>query len=166
MTVRTAMLDPYATHLPVLAAAVASARPGPVLELGSGSYSTPLLHAVCAAMGRRLVTLDGDAGWLARFEAFRSEKHRLEAVVDWDATIPVETWAVVFVDHAPAWRRVHEIERLREATELMVVHDTESPHYAYEAVLQRFTHRVDYKRAVPWTSLLSMSRSLTQFNDL
>lgn len=160
------MLDPYSTHVPVLAAAVAAARPGPVLELGAGSFSTPLLHAICQATGRRLLTLDGDSNWAARFTEFRSETHRVEVASDWDAAIPDDVWAVVFVDHAPAGRRVHEIDRLREACELMVVHDTEDARYGYEEVFAKFAFRVDYTRLRPWTSLLSVSRALVQFNHL
>jgi hypothetical protein len=125
-----------------------------------------MLHAMCAATGRRLLTLDGDPVWAVRFTSFRSETHRVEVVSDWEAAIPEEAWAVVFVDHAPAERRVHEIARLREACELMVVHDTEDARYGYEPIFQKFTHRVDYKRMSPWTSLLSMSRPLSNFGPL
>jgi hypothetical protein len=125
-----------------------------------------MLHALCAATGRRLLTLDGDSAWAARFTAFRSVTHRVEVVTDWDLAIPAEEWAVVFVDHAPADRRVHEIAHLREVCELMVVHDTEDDRYGYAPVFEKFTYRVDYKRMTPWTTLLSMSRPLTQFTDL
>jgi hypothetical protein len=160
-------VDPYATHLPVLAAAVAAARPGAVLELGAGRYSTPVLHALCLATKRQLLTLDGNAAWIDQFTTYRSAAHRVELVSDWNMVVPSEAWAVVFVDHAPAEQRVVEIEKFRDACELMVVHDTEDlVHYGHAAALARFVHRVDYKRLVPWTSILSMTRDLSELYQI
>ena len=156
--------SPYGTHIPVLAAAVAMARSGPVLELGAGEFSTALLHAVCAATNRRLVTIDHDPNWVARFAAYRSENHRVETM-SWD-NIPSEQWAVVFIDHAPAERRKIDIENLRERCELMVIHDTEDYRYEYtDALFGKFTYRIDYKRLVPWTTILSMTRDLSALTD-
>lgn len=160
-------MDPYATHLPVLAAVVAAARSGAVLELGAGRYSTPVLHALCAATKRRLLTLDGNAAWIDQFTAFRSATHAIELVSDWNTVVPSEEWAVVFVDHAPAEQRAVEIEKFRESCEIMIVHDTEDMvHYGYPAALARFVHRMDYKRLVPWTSILSMTRDLSDFYEI
>lgn len=148
------------THEPVLAAAVAIARPGPVLEVGAGNYSTPLLHAMCTAMGRKLVTLDSSAEWIARFESLRGDGHTLEHAPNWTdkaATIGAG-WSVVFIDHAPAERRVIDIMLLAHKCEFMVVHDSEHPLYGYEPVFKKFKHRTDYKRLTPWTTVLSNVR--------
>ena len=160
-----ASFSPYGTHIPALAAAVAMARSGPVLELGAGEFSTAMLHAMCAATNRRLVTIDHDPNWVARFAAYRSENHRVETM-SWD-DIPDERWAVVFIDHAPAERRRIDIEKLRDRCELMVVHDTEDHRYGYtEELFAAFAHRVDYKRLSPWTTVLSMTRDLSSLLDL
>jgi hypothetical protein len=37
-----------------------------------------------------------------------------------------------------------------------VVHDTESPHYRFEDLLQSFRYRYTYKRVTPWTCVVSM----------
>lgn len=161
------MNDPYATHLPVLAASVAMARPGPVLELGAGIFSTPTLHAICTATKRQLLTLDNDLAWIARFSSYRSAMHCVELVASWDDLGADTHWAVIFVDHGPAERRKVDIDKLREKCELMVVHDTEDDRYGYPADLfAKFTHRFDYKRLVPWTTILSMSRDLSGLADL
>jgi hypothetical protein len=149
------------THEPALVAAVAAAGPGPVLEIGAGYYSTPILHALCAAMGRALLTVDNDTGWIHRLESLRSSTHRLVSVDSWDQSLPLtdsEMWAVVFVDHAPAERRVVEIARLANRTEFMVVHDSEHPLYGYDRCFAEFKYRYDYTRFVPWTSILSNVR--------
>jgi len=149
------------THEPLLAAAVAVARPGPVLELGAGYFSTPLLHEMCAAMGRELLSIDSDSAWIEQLASLRSDRHRLVAVNGWgEATALTEgvAWSVVFVDHAPADRRAVDVARLANATEFMVVHDSEHDLYRYEPAFARFSHRRDYKRMVPWTTVLSNVR--------
>jgi hypothetical protein len=72
--------------------------------------------------------------------------------------VDARTWAVVFVDHAPADRRVVDIARLADRTEFMVVHDSEDALYGYESAFARFAYRYDYKRLVPCTSILSNVR--------
>lgn len=147
------------THQPALIAAVAAARPGPVLEIGAGLYSTPLLHALCAATGRHLTTIDGDPNWIECFNSLRSRSHGLLSVDAWDSAIEVTDvvadWAVIFIDHAPAERRVVEIDRLANRCQLMVVHDSEHPLYNYEPSFAKFKYRFDYKRLCPWTTILS-----------
>jgi len=153
------------THEPLLAAAVAIARPGPVLEVGAGNYSTPLLHALCAAMGRELLTIESDINWVERFASLRSSTHKLVHVIDWDAAIPLtdsRTWSVVFIDHAPALRRVVEIDRLADRAEFIVVHDSEDAAYNYGPSFEKFKHQHDYKRFTPWTTVLSNVRSFPE----
>jgi len=153
------------THEPLLAAAVAVAERGPVLELGAGYASTPLLHTLCAAQGRRLLTVDSNPEWIERFASLRSDSHHLVTLDDWSKLANlartfaggdgVQTWAVVFVDHAPAERRIVDISYFAHRAEFLVVHDTEHPLYGYGQVLATFPHRVDYRRMVPWTSVVS-----------
>ena len=55
----------WGTHASLLAAAVAASSPGyPVLELGAGRFSTPMLVAMCALTKRTLVSADNDMAWL------------------------------------------------------------------------------------------------------
>jgi hypothetical protein len=56
----------YGTHIAPLLTAVL-ATDGPVLELGCGDFSTPLLHAICAKQNRLLVSTDTDKAWLELF---------------------------------------------------------------------------------------------------
>jgi len=153
-------MDTKGTHFPVLAACVARTS-GPVLELGCGDYSTPLLHLLCN--GRPLVSMDHDSTWLYRYKDLETPWHTFRLVKDWAAEkiIDETEWGVAFVDHAPAQRRVHEIRRLKERAEYIVVHDTEDPAgiYNYAALLPEFKFRYDCKRWPTWTSVVSMSRS-------
>jgi hypothetical protein len=147
------------THDAVLASVVAIAPPGPVLELGIGYGSTVLLHAMCSAMNRDLLSVDNNQNWVDRFKSLETNLHSLTYVDSWD-TIPIEHmpagwWSVALVDHAPAERRAVDIERLRQKVRFLIVHDSEHPLYNYEPAFEKFKYRYDYKRLTPWTTVLS-----------
>lgn len=148
-------MDVYATHLPVLVAAVARTS-GSVLELGCGEWSTRVLHEMCAARGRRLVSAESDAGWAARFAHLGTSDHQIVVVPDWGACAEIDlAWDVAFVDHAPFDRRRVDVERLREKCTYVVVHDTEEPCYEYEGAFAKFRYRRDFRQLTPWTTVLS-----------
>jgi hypothetical protein len=152
------------THFIPLAAAVArTLGEGPVLELGMGDFSTPLLHLLC--QGRRLVSADSSAEWMARYEGLRSSNHELHLVQDWSRFRLVEeaSWAVAFVDCAPAHARVELIERLRGRAIYVVVHDTETDTeaagvYGCERALDSYRFRSDYRLFRPYTTIVSDDR--------
>ena len=145
----------YGTHRPALCEAIVRTT-GPILELGMGDSSTLALHDLAEATGRNVCSYDHDASWVARYTELRSAHHQIEQVGSWDAC-PIEStrWAVVLVDHAPAARRIVDIERLAKHAEVIVVHDTEDPTYGYDSVFGAFAYRLDYRDERPWTTLLS-----------
>jgi len=150
----------YGTHLPYLLEAVRRTT-GPVLELGAGDGSTPVLHELCSMSGRLVVTVDCSMEWLVRYASLMNEQHRFEHKLD-----PSETewltkdWAVVFVDHSPGETRRAAIARARERAEYIVVHDTEELGYEIEELLSSFKHRKDFRYARPWTSVVSDRREV------
>lgn len=159
-----AKLPPYATHLPLLTAAVAHTD-GPVLELGCGAFSTPLLHALCSD-GRPLVSYEADRPWYDQFKSFHRGAHQVLPVDDWDK-LPLDfDWAVAFVDHAPAARRAIDIKRLKPWARLIVVHDTEHRLYDLEPVLSTFKHRREWRAYAPWTSVVSDVDDLDWLDDV
>lgn len=122
---------------------------GAVLEMGCGYYSTPLLHAICQKQGRRLHTIDHTESWLKRFTHFRTDLHTFEHLkcgsfnvtfyefsyrllpfwkkrIDdaWDQVGNGQNWSVVFLDQLPLSRRVKDLKRLRQVTEIFVIHNT------------------------------------------
>lgn len=157
-------MDPYATHLRALVGAVARTQ-GPILELGAGEYSTPILHELSCAAGRLLWTVDDNYQWLSRFRAFESDEHRLIHVVDPHRTWIdwSECWEVVLVDHRPAWVRRDAIEECLVRSigpTFVVVHDTEPAQrhlYDMDRVLAAFKHRRDFfeEPPAPWTTVVS-----------
>lgn len=153
-------LGDYGSHYPILAAAVARTA-GPVLELGAGDWSTPMLHYMCKAMGRHLDTCDSDPKWLDRFGEYRSEHHQLINMhSNWVALVNVVRFGVAFVDSAPGEGRVQWIERLKDRTHFIVAHDSERDHgtganYMYERVTPLFKYVSEFRRFRPYTLVLS-----------
>jgi len=150
----------FGTHMPALAAAVLTARPGPVLEYGLGFYSTPLLHCLCLAMGRDHLSLDGDPRWAEQFAGLREPSHRILGFERWADSEPivdaVPEWAVVFIDHGPNERRVVDAKRLATKAEFVVVHDwaidDSAPHQ--RELSELFLHKRVYGPG-PHTAVLS-----------
>lgn len=143
----------------MLAACMALAPKGHVLELGSGLFSTPLLHYMCAAQKRQLVTCEEDAKWLEKFRKYECSWHSLLHVPNWDKfeRIDIERWSIVFVDHSPAERRGIELHRLRNNSAYLVVHDTNTEWlegHNLTGVLESFAYRKDFD-TMPVTSIVS-----------
>ena len=65
----------FGSHIRLLWAA-AKASQGDVLEMGTGSFSTPMLHNITSA-GRRLVSAETDSGWLSKFKEQGVGHHQL-----------------------------------------------------------------------------------------
>lgn len=171
----SAGLTDYGSHFPILAGLVAySVRTPRVLELGCGSYSTPLLHMLAKSMGGHVVSADSDAAWLSEYDDLREEWHELHHVPDWSSwdRIDEDGWDVAFVDHAPGERRPADILRLKNRARFIVVHDTEdepgprhSPcwrkaaksgaNYGYSDAFDQFKHVWHWGRFRPDTTVLS-----------
>lgn len=119
--------EPYATHQPVLYE-IAVRSEGPILELGCGEGSTLLLHRICEAQGRRLLTIDNDASWLSKYRFLESDFHRLISTNDWLETLQSDAisktrWGLVFVDSAPWESRDLAVRILGDRATYLIVHD-------------------------------------------
>lgn len=153
----------YGTHLPLLIRCLVATQ-GPVLELGMGYFSTPVLHLICGQRQRKLVSLDNAPAWAQANQTWRTEWHRIELVEDW-AQAPIDQpWGLAFVDHRPARRRREEIQRLADLADIIVVHDTEPQNnkfYQYQRTLRSFKFRYDDATLTPWTTAVSNCRDLS-----
>lgn len=114
----------YGSHLPALLACV-MATEGPVLELGMGYFSTPILHAICHP-DRHLVSFESDAKFAAMFADFTKEYHELKLGWETLRTLYDEPWSVVLVDHEKAGRRASDAARFTQV-DFLVVHDAQHP---------------------------------------
>ena len=159
----------YSTHLPVLME-VMNRTSGDVLELGPGVFSTPVLHWMCEARGRDLLTIESDSkwSWFCK-QYFDTEHHKHLYFPNWDdadAAINKE-WDVVLVDHSPSGRRVVEIRKLANLAKYIVVHDSEpnkDREYHYSTIYPLFKYRYDFTDAVHNVVLLSNYIDLKGFS--
>ena len=139
--------ESYFSHIPLLAAVVAKWSAGPVLELGAGLGSTLMLHGLCGALNRKLVTLDSDEAWLNKFTNLSRSWHQLKLVNSFhDLAEYKENWGVAFVDHGISEQRGQSVLHLQDTTDIIVCHDT--CHYflyGYEPTLTSFKYRWNYK---------------------
>jgi hypothetical protein len=163
------------SHLPVLMKVVAMTT-GPILELGCGAFSTPILHWSCFPTRRRLVTYENHPAYYADLlegvaenkRNIQNDFHEVHLITDWLALDLAEPWSVVFVDHSSEHGRCPEIQRVTHA-EYVVVHDTERDPGSVKLrqfqreVLPLFKYRFEYATARPATTILSNVHDLAEF---
>lgn len=154
--------DPGDSYRPLLAAVVHGTT-GPVLELGAGRWSTPLLAELCGPQ-RAFLSIETDATWamaaaLAAPSALVLRAATWDAALSWLDTIGPPQWGVVFVDLSPGHDRRRAVERLRARAQVVVVHDTEpDKYYAYHfdgEFWQGFKHVLHDDRLPVWTTAAS-----------
>ena len=137
------------------------ATDGPVLELGIGHYSTPILHYICR--DRHLVSIDNNADWVNEFRSFETPTHRIcFADPIMNAVIP-EAFSVVFVDTAPVTSRIGLIRDFADRAQYLVIHDTECRRYRYDRIWGLFNYLVDVTRYFPGARLESRTNESAIF---
>lgn len=129
------MMDLYGTHQRLLVRYMMQTI-GPVIELGAGNYSTPILHEIAAAQGRHLTTVDNNPYWLNRFKIFENDGHALKLLQSWNDFQP-ESYGLAFVDHAdpPSHPRWLQVQKLLPVAGVIVIHDTEDDLYGYAKLM-------------------------------
>lgn len=162
----------YGSHQPVLVEALRRAPAGwPIAELGTGIYSTPLLHWLCIASGRRLVSFENRASFrdLFNVSGYIGDGHELVMVDDWTSAPLEQSWGVALVDHEPAERRTPDALRLLRWASYVVIHDTgwwDDKHYHFKRDLfPKARYRFDYRpgQLRVQTTVLSMTEDLADF---
>jgi len=153
MTYHALMVERGGTHWRLLLSAILNTK-GPVLELGCGWASTPLLHVT--ARGRRLLTVDHDRAWLDRFAELGSGTHGFYWAGDWAAphSFYDEAWDVALVDQAPNEARIEAVDRLRPRVRCFVLHDSQEEFFGPHLDRWAFAYSVR-DQAEPATMLLS-----------
>ena len=151
------------SHIPILIKLV-QMTDGPVLELGIGYNSTPLLHWLCGS-NRHLVSLEGDEKWVKKFQEYNVDRHIVKHIEDWDkADIDNTHWSVVLIDHRPALRRKVDAERLKDKADYILIHDSEpeiNKFYRYTDIYPLFKYRHDYTAVKPNSVVLSNFKDLS-----
>lgn len=119
------MIDPYSTHQLVLLD-VLKRTSKPILEFGSGDYSTPQIHEICN--NRMVITVDDSKVWLSRYCLLETELHKFVFV---ENEKELQTffaknktdWGLVFVDNGTWHSRILTINKYRNTADYLIIHD-------------------------------------------
>lgn len=151
------------SHIPVLVKLMEHVNK-PVLELGVGYSSTPLLHWLCKDKRITLYSAETDNVWADRFKEYSDQfSHYLFYVNnDWnwafiDDFIPRKL-GLVFVDNRPAKKRVSNAVYFKDRADFIVLHDSEladHPAYKYDRAYKHFKYVYHYTKVKPYTAILS-----------
>lgn len=188
-------IDAYSTHQALLVAALLKTQ-GPILEMGGGYYSTPIVSAFANAQRREAHTIETGPAVYELLKRFSSPFHKIWPVSGYDFAadgrfmpradttraeyMEIQSrfladfckegpprWSVVFVDHAPGYLRVPAIEHFAESADFIVTHDTELVEaYGFEPCLSAFRHRWDSRLQVPHATIVSNSRPCDCFASM
>jgi hypothetical protein len=188
-------VDPYSTHQPILIAALLKTE-GPILEMGGGHYSTPIVSVFANTQRREAHTIETGAAVYETLKRFSSPFHKIWPVGGYDFApdgrflprpdttraqyIAVQSrflaefcndgpqrWSVVFVDQAPGYLRVPAIEHFADIADFIITHDTElADAYGFEPCLSTFRHRWDSRLHLPHATIVSNCRPCDCFASL
>ena len=146
----------FSSHMPPLMAAI-NMTDGAVLEMGTGYFSTPVIHWMCVPNKRYVLSLENDPGW-EWTRAFAHEYHDFEMVADWDKVNIERPWSVAFIDHGPPERRRIDTLRLADHAQFIVIHDTngrQDRHYHLHEIFPQFKYVYHFGGRFPQTTVLS-----------
>lgn len=147
----------WSSHMYVLSKALYMTK-GPVLEMGMGLFSTPLMHWICEDSKRELVSFENDPNYYKWFKHFGNESHKVYLIEDWAKADIDKPWEIALIDHKPEERRLIDIKRLASWAKYLIVHDSEpevAMLYHYDQIFPMFKYRLDYTKAMPYTTVLS-----------
>ena len=133
MPVSTNSTNPSGTHLPYLAKLLQRID-GPILEMGSGFFSTPLLYWHTVMHGQPFRSYESKKSWA------ETMGHPVQFIQKWDHAIAV-----------------------KDLADYVVLHDTEDKHestYRYSEVWPHFRNRIDFTDILPHTTILSNTQDL------
>lgn len=155
----------WSTHNYVLLQCLLASK-GPVLEVGSGLYSTPLLHWMCRLQGRKLLTYENEQEFYDMARVFKSRMHRVEHIEDWDTMDFNTHWGVVLIDHHPEKRRAVDIVNFKDSADYIVIHDTDrEDKYDFAKAWPHFKYRYTWQGCKPWTTVVSNTKDLSNIKD-
>jgi hypothetical protein len=152
----------YCSHYPILIKAVQETT-GPVLELGTGVFSTPLLHWICG--DRKLVSCESHPEYIDFLKQYETENHLVWKITEfWE--IPTRflddnKYGVVFIDHSPKRPRQRADDAIRFVdSELVVLHDTgrDLHKYGYERVFPLFKYRYDKNNTTVLSNYIDVTK--------
>lgn len=156
------------SHLPILIKLVLMTD-GPILELGTGFYSTPVLHWLCAEKKRKIVSYESQEAFVEVAKNYLTDFHEIHLVDDWSKINISQHWSIVLIDHWPSSQRKVEMARVANNADYVIVHDSEPDNdkdYRYSEVVPLYKYRYDYDKLYPNTSIFSNFKDLSSLGSL
>lgn len=152
----------WGSHLPALLGAIA-ATDGPVLELGVGHFSTPVLHAVC--QDRLLISVERDNEWQAKFGRLGRPNHWFACSLETALELAGDThFSVALIDDSPGGaHRAESFKMLIGRSDFVIVHDYHLENReAIEPLLDRMYRYHVTRQYMPPTLIASQFREIPQ----
>jgi hypothetical protein len=140
------------------------ATKGSILELGSGIYSTPLLHWMVIGQRRKIWTVENDPEYFYFAKAFRSRYQRISLIEDWKDFKTDSYWSVALVDNLDGDRflRAKSARYLKNKVDFILLHDAEAPEqYGYDELYKEFKYKKVWTYATPYTAVISNFKEIT-----
>src|SRR3990167_5267866 len=157
----------YGSHLPVLLQALLKTQ-GDILELGTGIFSTPMLHAFSVAQKRNVVTYENYRRSYRWFSIYEGEYQKVHFIEKWEDADIEKPWDVVLIDQTPNEDRIKTIARVADLAKYVVVHDANEGEntekiYHYSEIYPLFKYRYHYRGVEPNVMVLSNFVDLEDF---
>lgn len=155
------------THFPILMKIVNQTE-GPIIEVGSGMFSTPLLHWMCFENKRSLTTIERHAHYYDFAKKFKSVNHLVQHVpsIENSSFVYVGKYSIVFIDHSPKKPRTRGDDALlfKDIADYIIVHDCgpdPKEKYGYQQLFSQFKFVYHYVKTGAHTTVLSNFRNLS-----
>lgn len=152
----------WGTHIPILIEIMNHSK-SDVLELGTGWYSTPILHWMCGDKNRKLVSYENNIEYFNIFKDAKTEWHTIIFTDSWNKIKIDIPWDVVFIDFRPKGERWKIAKALSKNAKFIILHDSQpefDKYYHYTTIYPLFKYKFDYTKFTPYTTVLS------NFNNL
>lgn len=134
----------------------------PILELGMGWNSTPLLHWMAKYRDVNLFSFESDPDWIKHFEEYKENFHSIKLVDNFDFELQASL-GLVFIDHRPAYKRKYSALKYKDSADYIVLHDSEQGKpYSYDKIIDQFKYKYEFRGVgKPYTLVLSNKKDLS-----
>lgn len=149
----------YSSHLPLLIRMVMQTT-GDVLELGTGMFSTPVLHWMCVPDKRNLVSYESNRKFYELAKQYSHKFHTIRYAENFENIEIERPWDVVFIDHEvhEAGDRNRTAKRAANYAKFVILHDTcwrDRRHHHYEEIYPLYKYRYQFHLTRPKTTVVS-----------
>lgn len=149
----------WSTRMPVLIR-LANITTEPIMEVGTGIYSTPLLHWLCDETKRSLVSYEGDKDFIKLAREYESENHIVRLIDNYLKIRNTDHYSIILIDHNDH-SRGKTVVHFKNSADYVVIHGSNVVRKnLYQIVFLEFKYRKDYDRYIPWTTVLSNTKPL------